>query len=495
VNAASLVQLFGKPVERLVPAGIRFGDTIFAPNLTGISADSGSVVDALEPQMEQALARMCDVLAEAGASASNVARVTGYVASVQDREAVYGPWDRLFPDAQNRPAFKVLVAPLPERVRVRLDMLAVAGATRRRIDIEGVPARDPTVQIGNWMATSRVHGTDPTNRQVAADLEVETRQAVQNVATLLQLADVSPRDLSQLLVFMRDATDGQHVDEAVRQVLPNVRPEQVTMVKSFVPPTMHVMVEALAVTGGPAVREVFVRPEATPIPDAVCLGPLLFGGDFYGEGDDFEGQLRSALEQMRATLSRAGLTLSAVGQVSVYMRDLNWKPILNQVWSEWFPDGNDRPPHKYVPLDSDDDRRRLVQLQVLAVAEAQRRVLEIPGMAHGDPMSMGARLGNLVFSSRVVGTDTSTGKTPDDRRTQARMAFKNVRTLLEEAGGGLANLSQVNAFINDEAGRSATLQAWREIFAEGSSVQPKLHFLNARLPGPTVVRLEVLASC
>src|SRR5438477_4683680 len=104
-----LLQLFGKPVGRLLPAGIRFGPTIYAPNLTGTGAQSDRLPDGLDQQMEQALSRMGDVLDEAGASADNVARVTAYVGSPQDRNPVYGPWDRLFPDPQDRPAFKVLV--------------------------------------------------------------------------------------------------------------------------------------------------------------------------------------------------------------------------------------------------------------------------------------------------------------------------------------------------------------------------------------------------
>jgi 2-iminobutanoate/2-iminopropanoate deaminase len=159
-----------------------------------------------------------------------------------------------------------------------------------------------------------------------------------------------------------------------------------------------------------------------------------------------------------------------------------------------YPRPYDRPPHKYVPLDGGDPRQ-LVLVQCLAVAGAQRRVLEIPGMAHGDPMSMGARLDDLVFSSRIVGTDTSTGTTPADKTTQARLALRNVRTLLEQADSNLGGLSQINAYINDAEGRALTLQAWRDVFPETGANQPKLHFLEARLPGSTVVRFEVFAAC
>src|SRR6266508_2868372 len=96
-TARALVQLFGPTSDRLMPTGIRFGRTVYAPNLTG--AEHG---------MEEALSTMCAVLDDAGASLDNVARVTAYVSSVEERDAVYGPWDTMFPDPGDRPAFKVL---------------------------------------------------------------------------------------------------------------------------------------------------------------------------------------------------------------------------------------------------------------------------------------------------------------------------------------------------------------------------------------------------
>jgi len=110
-----LMQLFGSSVEALTPLRIRFGRTVYASNLTGRDG------------MQEALSTLCAVLEEAGATLDNVARVTAYVASVQARDGVYGPWDATFPDPQDRPAFKVLVAPLPINGWLKLAfMLAVA---------------------------------------------------------------------------------------------------------------------------------------------------------------------------------------------------------------------------------------------------------------------------------------------------------------------------------------------------------------------------------
>jgi enamine deaminase RidA (YjgF/YER057c/UK114 family) len=447
----SLVQLFGPTAEGLTPLGIRFGRTVYAANLTGYDG------------MPQALRTLCAVLEEAGTTLDNVARVTAYVPSVQERAGVYGPWDATFPDPHDRPAFKVLVAPLPDGVKVRLDMLAYVGGRRQRIDIPGVPARDPTVRIGDWVMTSRVHGTDPSTGHLA---EAEAQQALTNVRAL---TGSSP--ITQLIGFVRDSPEKVEVEHPL------------TVLTNFVPPSMTLMLEAIA--GTPPIQEVFT---SDPVPDAICIDGLFFAPNIPPqEGNDFEAQFQSALTKMHSTLERAGLTLRHVAHVTVYMPDVNLRPRLNTVWAEWFPNPADRPPHKYVPVD-DLAPGHLVRLQVFGVRNAQREVLDIPGMAHGDSMSMGVRMGDLVFSSRIVGTNTATGITPPDPHDQARLAFDNVRTLLSNAGAGPADLTQILAFIRDEGDRSALLEVLP------SPGGPATKFLNAHLPGGATVRLEVIAS-
>jgi enamine deaminase RidA (YjgF/YER057c/UK114 family) len=440
-----LVQLFEG--DRLVPSGVRQDDVVYAPNLAG-------------RDMDTALGRIASVVAAAGASLDNVARVTAYVRTVEEREPVYQPWDRLFPDPADRPAFKVLLADLPQGVNVRLDMLARRGARRRRIDLDGVPARDPTVVVGDWVCTSRVHGTDPATGQLAQPVEREAEQAFANVRRLAELGG-RPADAAQLTVFVADPANarlaqGQHV------------------VQTFIPSNLALMVELLAAP----VREVYTTDSA--VPDAVWLEDLLYAPALDGNGPDFETQLRDALARMQRIVDP-----SQVAHVSVYMSNLDLKPVLNAVWSELYSDPLDRPPHKYVPVELPGQRH--VQLQVFGIRGARRQVLEIPGMAHGDPMSMGARLGDYVFSSRIVGWDPATGQTPPDPKAQVDHAFRNVQTLLSRAGS--ARLSQLTAFINDDLGRQLTERTFETSFPEAD-----LHFLNAHLPGSTAVRLEVIAS-
>jgi enamine deaminase RidA (YjgF/YER057c/UK114 family) len=441
-----LIQLFGpdSTPQRLIPLGIARDDVVFASNLT--STDGG---------MHGALELMRAVVEEAGGSIDNIARVSAYVPRAADREAVYGPWDALFPDPADRPAFKVLVAALPDGVAVRLDMLALLGGRRRRIDLPGVSARDPTVHIGHWTLTSRVHGTDPATGTVAVGgIPAEARQALTNVEQL-----TSGREIQQLLAFVRDASIT--VDVPATNVLTN-----------FVPPSMNLMLEAIA--GTPAVRE--IRVGNSVVPDAIMIEDLLFApalGPTSVEGD-FASQFESALQHMQQVLAAANLDRDAVAQVTVYFPDAELRPALNDVWARWFPDAADRPPHKYVPVEL--PPRQLVQLQVFAVREAPRQVLEIPGVVHGDPMSMGVRMGPFLFSSRVFGPNSEA-------------VCSNVRTLLAQAGS--AHITQLLAFTPQGQEDMSIVEDLRT-FSDGSGM--RVRFLHPNIPGLATVRLEVLAA-
>ena len=59
----------------------------------------------------------------------------------------------------------------------------------------------------------------------------------------------------------------------------------------------------------------------------------------------------------------------------------------------------DRPPHKYVQANLVDGM--LIAAQLIAVAGRSRQVLEVPGLVHQDPMSLGTVMGDLLTTSRI----------------------------------------------------------------------------------------------
>jgi 2-iminobutanoate/2-iminopropanoate deaminase len=239
---------------------------------------------------------------------------------------------------------------------------------------------------------------------------------------------------------------------------------------------------------GELFEEIYLCPDRCSAPAGVRLGPLLFAatlspadpctGELTAQG--LEPQLRAAFENMDRFLTAAGSGREYVARATVFMSDLAERKLLNDVWEDIYPDANDRPPHKYVRADLPEGV--LASVQVMAVDGAFRRVLEVPGLVHQDPMSMGALTANLVTSSRVFA-----GRRVEDPDEHTAMVFESVATLLGQAGGSIDNLIQVTAFIGEPRYRENVEKAMSR-----TGARARLNVLETDLGGNGAPRLEIL---
>jgi 2-iminobutanoate/2-iminopropanoate deaminase len=246
-SAPRVVQLFPSDPRSPIPEAVRLDDVVYAHATSPADPVTGRMPEGLVPQMAQALQNMRVVLERAGASLDNVARVTGYTTRVEERDAMYEPWDALFPDPSDRPAFKVLGTPLPPGVLVQLDMLALVGERRRRIDIPGVTARDPTVIVGNWVFSSRLHGTDPSTGETPESAEGQVKHAFDNVRRLIEIAGGTTRNITQITAFYRDTANVKIAEQYLERMFPDpgARPSFHAL-DAFIRPHLAIMLEMTA---------------------------------------------------------------------------------------------------------------------------------------------------------------------------------------------------------------------------------------------------------
>lgn len=123
----------------------------------------------------------------------------------------------------------------------------------------------------------------------------------------------------------------------------------------------------------------------------------------------------------------------------------------------------------------------------------KRRSLEVPGVSHGAaPIPMGARIGNLIFSSGIMGKDPATDKLPADAASQAKFAFQNLETLLAQGGATLADVGRITVYIKDNSVREALNSEWLKRFPDPHD-RPARHTLIYDLAGGMWLQLEVVA--
>ncbi|WP_157186725.1 hypothetical protein [Nocardia jiangxiensis] len=259
-------------------------------------------------------------------------------------------------------------------------------------------------------------------------------------------------------------------------------------------------------SSSPEFREIVVELDDGGRVRAVQLGQLVYVQGLLpavAVGAPLSMQLNSVLERMRLVIvaassgsdarnecldatgggsDSASRGLDVVARVTFRMREVTDRSVLNDVWRTWFPDPQNRPPHKYVPVEVPGGYD--VAVDALAVLGTERRTLEIAGVRHRDPMSMGALLGNLVFSSRLFAAQTSP-------RRQFAVLLDQARALMADAGGDLDELTQVTVFAPTPESAATMTQLCHERWTLAPT-PPAVHVLVADLGGSAAPRMEII---
>ncbi len=244
---------------------------------------------------------------------------------------------------------------------------------------------------------------------------------------------------------------------------------------------------------GEAFREIFLCPDSHCIAAGVRLGdvaiaPLLTPthpctNDVVPGG--LAEQTRATLEQVDAFLAAASLTRDDVARVTFFMSGLTDRKAMNPPWEEWYPDPKDRPPHKYVQANLTDGM--MIAAQLIAVAGRFRQVLEVPGLVHQDPMSLGTVMDDLLTTSRIFA-----GQPGDDAESQTALVFANADAVLKQASADFSNVQQVTAFIGD-AKFETNVRSELQRYLDKQGGDPIVNVLETDLGGPGFPRLEIIA--
>ena len=242
--------------------------------------------------------------------------------------------------------------------------------------------------------------------------------------------------------------------------------------------------------------EVFLSP-ADAMPAGIRSGDLVHAVRISGVDaasgelpDRMEEQLRNAFANMCASLENAGGTPDNIAHVSLFLAEPRTAmPAVNAQWIKTFPQGADRPTYKFVPAAL--PAGHWVNIEYFAVIGARRRVVNIAGVAHTNPIPMAVRIGDYLFSSRVLPMDASTGTYPAEVATQMECLFANVASVIAAGGMAWRDVVQGRLFLANMTNLPAAKARWEALYPDAVT-RPALHTLHYEA-GPLQVMLEILA--
>jgi 2-iminobutanoate/2-iminopropanoate deaminase len=248
-------------------------------------------------------------------------------------------------------------------------------------------------------------------------------------------------------------------------------------------------------------QEIFGNQEHDPIPVGLKFDDLVHGTRVTGvdpqTGELPEGQqaqTANAMQNLKRAVESAGGSLDNVAQVSFFFKEFQqgtMREVVNPLWTEMFTDENARPTYKFMPA-PELPAGQEVHVEFWAVLGQKRTSIQIPNVAHTNPIPFGVKMGRYLFSSRCLPMDPATSKNAEGPEAQLSCSLGNATTLLNMAGLSWSDVTQGRAFMGDLGFFPTMEQAWKAKF--GGSGAPPLHPVRYG-NGPTApVYVEFIAA-
>ena len=121
-----------------------------------------------------------------------------------------------------------------------------------------------------------------------------------------------------------------------------------------------------------------------------------------------------------------------------------------------------------------------------------RKSIYVEGFSHKNPIPAACRIGAMVYSGSIQGSDPATGQYGATLEEQSRLMFAQVRRIVEAAGADVQDIIKMTVWMKDRTQRAALNGPWLELFPDPGS-RPARHTMNADLDGGKLVECEFVA--
>ena len=160
----------------------------------------------------------------------------------------------------------------------------------------------------------------------------------------------------------------------------------------------------------------------------------------------FEEQVRQALTNIKTIIEAAGLTMDNVVYTQVYLEDVGKYDQMSKVFSQYFPKSS--PARAVLGVARVPDSP--IEINAVAVRDLTDRRAIYPPNYKPDGTSPGVLTHDRLFVSGMRGSDSETGKIPDDPAAQVDLALDRMQAVVKAAGLEMANMVFVNPYLTSD---------------------------------------------
>lgn len=124
---------------------------------------------------------------------------------------------------------------------------------------------------------------------------------------------------------------------------------------------------------------------------------------------------------------------------------------------------------------------------------SRRTTLHLEGFSHANPIPAAARVGPLLMSGLINGTDPATGKLADGLEAQCACMFQQIRNVLAAAGGSTDDLVRLTVWLKDRSQRELLNQQWLNMFPDPDNRPARISLEASGLTAGILVQCELTA--
>jgi enamine deaminase RidA (YjgF/YER057c/UK114 family) len=324
-------------------AGILANGTLYV-------SGQGSSAKDFTSQAAEAMHKVQTVLRGAGMDFENVVWMNVYLTDASDQAAMDDVYWKMI--GSSPPARTVLtVAALPHGEKVEINCIAVADAGERKaIWPAGWPrgprVDPPAIEAGEMLYVSAQGGQNQLTGKASPDFSAETRQALDNVSTILNAAQMSMKNVLWVNPYM--SVGGQY--DVMGKVYASYfefgnTPGRGTIQVMSLPKGEHIVFSCIA--GSDLSKRKAVRPRNMP-PSKTASPGILYGDTLYLSAKDgfipdqgmvtplFDLQLRQSMRNLLDGLQEVDMDFSNVVFSTVYLRQIKDSNQMNELYNKFF---------------------------------------------------------------------------------------------------------------------------------------------------------------
>lgn len=123
---------------------------------------------------------------------------------------------------------------------------------------------------------------------------------------------------------------------------------------------------------------------------------------------------------------------------------------------------------------------------------AKREILHVKGSNHQNPIPTAVKIGNMVYTSAIIGSDPITGEIPERIEDEVANLFHYMREIMELAGGTTEDIAHLKISLTDREFKKIINVEWLRMFPDENN-RPARHSSVLDLKKGLRVQIEMTA--